>query len=147
MDRALVALAVFLGAAAALNPLCLALAPLAVVPLVVYPYAKRFTDFPQVVLGIAQSVAPIGAWIAVTGTFGGRVNAWPALWLGLGVGTWIGGFDLIYACQDAEIDRAIGVRSMPARFGVARALVAARVVHVVTFALFVAFGVTSGASG
>src|SRR5205085_11330810 len=76
---ALVALVVFLGAAALLNPLCLALSPLAVLPLIVYPYAKRFTDFPQVVLGIAQSVAPIGAWVAVTGTFRGPVNAWPAL--------------------------------------------------------------------
>src|SRR4051794_28257423 len=115
---ALVALVVFLGAAAALNPLCLVLAPVAVVPLIVYPYAKRFTDFPQVVLGVAQSIAPIGAWVAVTGTFGGPVDAWPAFWLGLGVGTWIGGFDLIYACQDAEVDRVIGVRSVPARFGV-----------------------------
>jgi len=143
---AIVALAVFLAAAAALNPLCLVLAPFAALPLIVYPYAKRFTDFPQVVLGIAQTVAPLGAWVAVTGTFGGPVDAWPALWLGLGVGTWIGGFDLIYACQDADVDREIGVRSVPARFGVARALVAARLVHVVTFALFVAFGVTSGAS-
>lgn len=144
---ALVALAVFLVAAALLNPLCLALAPLAAVPLIVYPYAKRFTDFPQVVLGVAQSIAPLGGWLAVTGTFGGPVDAWPAVWLGLGVGTWIGGFDLIYACQDAEVDREIGVRSVPARFGVARALLAARLVHVVTFALFVAFGVASGASG
>ena len=143
---ALVALGVFLVAAAALNPLCLALAPLAVVPLVVYPYAKRFTDFPQVVLGLAQSIAPLGGWLAVTGTFGGPVDAWPAFWLGLAVGTWIGGFDLIYACQDAEVDRVIGVRSVPARFGVANALRAARVVHVVTFALFVVFGLTSGAS-
>ena len=144
---ALVGLAVLLVSAALLNPLCLALAPFAALPLIVYPYAKRFTDFPQVVLGIAQAVAPLGAWVAVTGTFGGPVDAWPALWLGLGVGTWIGGFDLIYACQDADVDREIGVRSVPARFGVARALLAARLVHVVTFALFVAFGVTAGASG
>jgi 4-hydroxybenzoate polyprenyltransferase len=143
---AVIALVVFLGAAAALNPLCLVLAPFAVVPLVVYPYAKRFTDFPQVVLGVAQAVAPVGAWVAVTGTFGGPVDVWPAIWLGLAVGTWIGGFDLIYACQDAEVDRTIGVRSVPARFGVARALVASRVVHAVTIALFVAFGVASGAS-
>jgi 4-hydroxybenzoate polyprenyltransferase len=143
---ALIALAVFLAAAAALNPLCLALAPLAVVPLIVYPYAKRFTDFPQVVLGVAQAVAPIGAWVAVTGTFGGPVDAWPAFWLGLAVGTWIGGFDLIYACQDADVDRVIGVRSVPARFGVARALLAARLTHVVTFALFVVFGVTAHAN-
>ena len=143
---ALVALAVFLGAAALLNPLCLVLAPLAAIPLVVYPYAKRFTDYPQAVLGLAQAIGPLGGWLAVTGTFGGPVDAWPAVWLGLAVGTWIGGFDLIYACQDAEVDRAIGVRSVPARFGVARALVVARLVHVVTFALFVAFGVAAGAN-
>jgi 4-hydroxybenzoate polyprenyltransferase len=130
-----VALVVFLAAAAALDWLCLALAPAAVVPLVVYPYAKRFTDFPQVILGIAQAVAPIGAWIAITGHW-----SWAAVVLGLAVGTWIGGFDLIYACQDVEVDRRIGVRSVPARFGVRAALVASLVTHVVTFALFVVFG-------
>jgi 4-hydroxybenzoate polyprenyltransferase len=130
-----VALVVFLAAAAALGWLCLVLAPAAVVPLVVYPYAKRFTDFPQAVLGIAQAVAPIGAWIAITGHW-----SWAAVVLGLAVGAWIGGFDLIYACQDVEVDRRIGVRSVPARFGVRAALVASIVVHVVTFGLFVAFG-------
>lgn len=131
-----VALVVFLAAAAALGWLCLVLAPAAVVPLIVYPYAKRFTDFPQVILGIAQAVAPIGAWIAITGHW-----SWAAVVLGLAVGTWIGGFDLIYACQDVEVDRRIGVRSVPARFGVRSALVASVVTHVVTFALFVVFGV------
>jgi 4-hydroxybenzoate polyprenyltransferase len=130
-----VALAVFLAVAAALSWLCLALAPVAVLPLVVYPYAKRFTDFPQAILGIAQAVAPIGAWIAITGHW-----SWAAVVLGLGVGAWIGGFDLIYACQDVEVDRRIGVRSVPARFGVPAALAASIVVHVVTFGLFVAFG-------
>lgn len=136
---AIVALAVFGGSAAALSWLCLILAPLAVVPLVVYPYAKRFTDFPQAVLGVAQAVAPIGAWIAVTGEW-----SWVAVLLGLGVGTWIGGFDLIYACQDAEIDRRIGVRSVPARFGVRAALIASALTHLVTFALFVLFGLLEG---
>jgi 4-hydroxybenzoate polyprenyltransferase len=141
---ALVALAVFLVAAALLSPLCLVLAPFAVAPLIAYPYAKRFTDFPHAILGIAQAVAPIGAWIAVTDSFVDPPS-WPALWLGLAVGTWIGGFDLIYACQDIEPDRANGVRSTPARFGAAASLMAARVVHVVTFALLVAFGVSTGA--
>jgi len=130
-----VALVVFLGAAAALGWLCLALAPVAVVPLVVYPYAKRFTDFPQAILGIAQAVAPIGAWIAVTGHW-----SWSAVVLGLAVGSWIGGFDLIYACQDVDVDRRIGVRSVPARFGVRAALIASAVTHAVTFGLFVLFG-------
>jgi 4-hydroxybenzoate polyprenyltransferase len=130
-----VALVVFLAAAAALGWLCLVLAPAAVVPLIVYPYAKRFTDFPQVILGIAQAVAPVGAWIAITGHW-----SWAAVVLGLAVGTWIGGFDLIYACQDVEVDRRIGVRSVPARFGVPAALAGSIVTHVVTFALFVVFG-------
>jgi 4-hydroxybenzoate polyprenyltransferase len=91
---------VLLGSAALLNPLCLALSPAAVIPLIVYPYAKRFTNLPHAVLGLAQAIAPIGAWIAVTGSFHGAA---PALLLGLAVGCWIGGFDLIYACQDAEV--------------------------------------------
>ncbi|MER7164630.1 menaquinone biosynthesis prenyltransferase MqnP [Micromonospora sp. NPDC000207] len=138
---AAVALVVFLAAAALLNPLCLVLAPLAVVPLVVYPYAKRFTDWPHAVLAIAQAVGPVGAWLAVTGTFDG---SWPAWLLGAAVGLWIGGFDLIYACQDAEVDREIGVRSVPARYGLRFALHASTVSHVVTFGLFVWFGALVG---
>ena len=134
---ALVALVVFFGAAALLNPLCLVLAPLAVAPLIVYPYAKRFTDWPHAILAIAQAVGPVGAWLAVTGTFEGSGPAWL---LGAAVGLWIGGFDLIYACQDAEIDRRIGVRSVPARFGAPFALRVSTMVHVLTFGLFVLFG-------
>lgn len=134
-------LAALLAAAAALNPLCLALAPLAAGVLVVYPYAKRFTDFPHAVLALAQTIGPVGAWIAVTGTLAGTGPAWA---LGAAVGLWIGGFDLIYACQDAEVDRRIGVRSVPARFGVGFALGLSVAVHVVTFALFVRFGVLIG---
>jgi 4-hydroxybenzoate polyprenyltransferase len=138
---AAVSLAVLFMAAGLLNPLCLALAPLAVIPLVVYPYAKRFTDFPHYVLALAQAVAPVGAWIAITGTFAGSGPAWV---LGVAVGLWIGGFDLIYACQDAEIDRQIGVRSVPARFGVPAALRLSTGTHVVTFVLFVWFGALVG---
>ncbi|MGH3322961.1 MAG: menaquinone biosynthesis prenyltransferase MqnP [Streptomyces sp.] len=136
---ALVALAVFLGACALLNPLCLALAPFAVVPMVVYPYGKRFTHFPHAILGIAQAIAPIGAWIAVTGAW-----SWESVVLGLAVGSWIGGFDLIYACQDVAADRAHGVRSVPARFGIAASLNGARGAHVVTVALLCWFGVLTG---
>ncbi|MEV4412388.1 menaquinone biosynthesis prenyltransferase MqnP [Catellatospora sp. NPDC049609] len=138
---AAVALVVFMGAALALNPLCALLAPLAVVPLVLYPYGKRFTDWPHAILALAQAVGPIGAWLAVTGTFAGSGPAWL---LGLAVGLWIGGFDLIYACQDAEVDRQIGVRSVPARYGVPAALLISTLTHVVTFALFVWFGVWVG---
>ncbi|MET8265345.1 menaquinone biosynthesis prenyltransferase MqnP [Micromonospora arida] len=138
---AAVALVVFLAAAALLNPLCLVLAPLAVVPLVVYPYAKRFTNWPHAILGIAQAVGPVGAWLAVTGTLDGSGPAWL---LGVAVGLWIGGFDLIYACQDSEIDREIGVHSVPARYGRRFALHASTVAHVVTFALFIWFGALIG---
>ena len=91
------------------------LAPLAVIPLIVYPYAKRFTNWPHAILGVAQLIGPVGAWLAVTGTFRGSGPAWV---LGAAVGLWIGGFDLIYACQDVDIDREIGVHSVPARYGV-----------------------------
>ncbi|MFI6766372.1 menaquinone biosynthesis prenyltransferase MqnP [Streptomyces sp. NPDC050355] len=137
---ALVAVVVFLGAAALLNPLCLALAPVAVVPMVVYPYGKRFTNFPHAILGLAQAMAPVGAWIAITGEW-----SWEAVILGLAVGIWIGGFDLIYACQDVEADRANGVMSVPARFGVPGALWGARWCHVVTTALLVWYALAIGA--
>ncbi|MEV7382606.1 menaquinone biosynthesis prenyltransferase MqnP [Streptomyces lydicus] len=137
---ALIALVVFLGAAALLNPLCLALAPVAVVPMVVYPYGKRFTNFPQAILGLAQAMGPIGAWIAITGSW-----SWEALILGLAVGIWIGGFDLIYACQDVDTDREIGVRSVPARFGIPAAIWGARGCHLVTTALFVWYALATGA--
>ncbi|MFB6438991.1 menaquinone biosynthesis prenyltransferase MqnP [Streptomyces sp. NPDC056411] len=137
---ALIALAVFLGAAALLNPLCLVLAPVAVVPMVVYPYGKRFTNFPQAILGLAQAMGPVGAWIAITGSW-----SWEAVILGLAVGIWIGGFDLIYACQDVDTDREIGVRSVPARFGIPAAIWGARGCHLVTTALFVWYALTIGA--
>jgi 4-hydroxybenzoate polyprenyltransferase len=134
-----VALIVFLAAAAALSSLCLLLAPIAVALLVLYSYGKRFTDFPQVLLALAQFVAPVGAWLAVTGGTG-----WAPCALGIAVGTWIGGFDLIYSCQDAEIDRQIGSRSFPARFGVPAALATSSAVHAVTFGAFAWFGAAAG---
>lgn len=132
---AVVALAVFLGAAAALNTLTLALAPLAVIPLVVYPYAKRFTNVPHAFLALAQAIGPIGAWIAVTGKW-----SWDAVVLGLAVGIWIGGFDLIFACQDVETDRRDNLGSVPAKWGIAAALYGSRVSHVAVTALFAWFG-------
>ncbi|MCK2142871.1 4-hydroxybenzoate octaprenyltransferase [Streptomyces sp. WAC00276] len=137
---ALVALAVFLAAAAALNPLCLALAPIAVVPMVVYPYGKRFTTYPHAILGLAQAMGPVGAWLAITGAW-----SWEAVVLGLAVGVWIGGFDLIFACQDVAADRAHGVKSVPARFGIPAALWGARVSHAVVTGLFVWYGLLTDA--
>jgi 4-hydroxybenzoate polyprenyltransferase len=134
-----VALVIFLAAAALLGWLPLALSPVAVGLLILYSYGKRFTDFPQVLLALAQAVAPIGAWMGVTGGF-----AWPATALGLAVGTWIGGFDLIYSCQDAEIDRVIGSRSFPARFGIPAALRWSSITHLVTVGCYAWFGLAAG---
>lgn len=139
---ALIAVVIFLGAAAALNPLCLALAPIAVIPMVVYPYGKRFTNFPHAILGLAQAMGPVGAWIAITGQW-----SWDAVILGLAVGVWIGGFDLIFACQDVQADRAHGVMSVPARFGVPAALYGARAAHTVTTVLLVWYALATEAGG
>ncbi|WP_028812469.1 menaquinone biosynthesis prenyltransferase MqnP [Streptomyces flavidovirens] len=137
---ALIAVVVFLGAAAALNPLCLALAPIAVVPMVVYPYGKRFTNFPHAILGLAQAMGPVGAWLAITGEW-----SWDAVILGLAVGIWIGGFDLIFGSQDVQADRAHGVKSVPARFGVPAALYGSRACHAVTTVLLVWYALATGA--
>ncbi|MEV6780188.1 menaquinone biosynthesis prenyltransferase MqnP [Streptomyces syringium] len=137
---ALIAVAFFLGAAALLNPLCLALAPLAVIPMVVYPYGKRFTNFPHAILGLAQAIGPVGAWLAITGEW-----SWDAVILGLAVGVWIGGFDLIFGSQDVLADRAEGVKSVPARFGVPAALYGARACHVVTTGLLVWYALATDA--
>ena len=136
-----VSLAVLALAAWYLAPICLALAPVAVAPLVAYPYAKRVTWLCHYVLGFAQAIAPVGAWVAIRNGFDGWL---PSVWLGLAVGTWIAGFDLIYACQDVESDRREGVHSLPARFGVATALRVSVLTHVVTVALLVAFGLSAG---
>ena len=136
---AVVALAVLMLAAAGLNMLCFVLSPVAAFVLAGYPYAKRFTWAPHAVLGLAQTIGPIGAWIAVTGHW-----SWAAVVLGLAVGCWIGGFDIIYALQDYEIDREIGVKSLPARFGPHVALACSRAAHYVTVMLLLWFGALAG---
>ncbi len=118
-----------------LNPLCLALAPLAAVFLIGYSYTKRFTWLTHWVLGFTDGIAAAGGWIAVREAFDPPVFV---LWFALTV--WIGGFDLIYACQDVEFDRATGLHSFPARFGIAAALRTARVCHALTIAAFAALG-------
>jgi len=116
--------AIFVGAAALLNPLCLALSPVALGVVFGYSYTKRFTALSHVFLGLALSIAPVGAWLAVRGRFD-----WPPIVLGLGVLAWVAGFDVIYACQDAEFDRREGLHSLPARLGIRRALGTARELH------------------
>ncbi|HSD25682.1 MAG TPA: UbiA-like polyprenyltransferase [Vicinamibacteria bacterium] len=120
-----VSVAVFLLAAAQLNGLCLALAPVALSIVLGYSYTKRFTAASQLVLGLSLAVAPVGAWLAIRGRF----DAVP-LALGLAVVLWVAGFDTIYACQDVEFDRREGLRSIPASLGVRRALLVARALHV-----------------
>jgi len=127
--------ALMLVAAAMLNPLCLALAPLALLFLVGYSYTKRFTLTSHWILGFTDGIAAAGGWIAVRGQFDP-----PAFVLWFALTVWIGGFDLIYACQDLEFDRAQGLRSVPARFGVPAALTLARVNHVLTAASLALLG-------
>ena len=118
---------VFVLAAWQLGTLCLILSPLALALVFWYSLAKRFTSYTQLFLGLAMAVAPVGGWLAA----GGR-GGWEPWLLGLAIGTWVGGFDVLYACQDLEFDRAHGLRSIPVRFGVARSLLISRTMHVVT---------------
>jgi 4-hydroxybenzoate polyprenyltransferase len=117
--------ALFVLAAARLNALCLALSPVALAVVLGYSYTKRFTAASPLVLGLSLAVAPVGAWLAIRGRF----DAVP-LALGLAVVLWVAGFDTLYACQDVEFDRREGLRSIPARLGVPRALAVVRALHV-----------------
>jgi 4-hydroxybenzoate polyprenyltransferase len=137
---AVVALAIFLADAAELNWLVFWLAPVAAIPLIVYPYGKRFTNVPHALLALAQAIGPIGAWMAVTGKW-----SWDAVVLGVAVGIWIGGFDLIFALQDIETDREQGLGSVPARWGISVALTGARIAHAVVTGLFIWFGLLTHA--
>ncbi len=137
---AAVSLVIFLLAAWQLNDFVLRLAPLAVVALVGYSYTKRFTWLSHWVLGATDGAAAAGAWAAVRGSL-----ADPAPWLLWGaVMVWIAGFDLIYACQDTDFDRAEGLQSVPARFGNAAALYWAKVNHALTVLALTAVGWLEG---
>lgn len=131
--------ALMLVAAWMLNPLCLALAPLALVFLVGYSYTKYVTWASHWVLGFTDGIAAAGGWIAVRGAFEA-----PAVVLWFALTVWIAGFDLIYACQDLAFDRAQGLHSVPARFGAAAALGVARVNHVLTALALAALGWLTG---
>jgi 4-hydroxybenzoate polyprenyltransferase len=118
---------VFVAAAAQLSTLCLVLSPLALAIVFWYSLAKRYTHWTQTFLGLALAVAPVGGWFAA----GGR-GGWEPWLLGLAVGLWVGGFDILYACQDLAFDREHGLRSIPVRYGVPRALAISRGMHVAT---------------
>jgi len=117
-------------AAGMLNPLCLALSPVALAIVFGYSYTKRFTAASHLVLGLSLAVAPVGAWLAIRGRFEA-----PPLVLAAAVLLWVAGFDTLYACQDVDFDRAAGLRSLPASLGVARSLWLARLMHAATVLL------------
>ena len=120
---------VFVAVAQRLGTVCFALSPVALAIVFWYSFAKRYTHYTHVWLGLALAVAPVGGWLAVCGQFG-----WPAAWLAFGTGTWVAGFDILYACEDIESDRRSRLFSIPARFGVGRSLRVSRCFHVVTVA-------------
>ncbi len=135
----IVASGLFVIAAAQLNHLCLVLAGPTLAVLLGYSYAKRFTAFAHLWLGAALGIAPIGAWIAVTGSL-----EWPPLVLGAAVAMWVAGFDTIYSLQDEVFDRDHGLRSIPARYGASGALRIARSFHFAASCGFAAFAVAAG---
>lgn len=136
---ALASLAVFAFSAWALNPLCLALLPVALVFLIGYSYTKRFTWLCHLVLGLADGIAPIGGWIAVNPTLS-VANLLPPLLLGLAVAAWVGGFDLVYSCQDVAFDKQMGLHSVPTRFGIAASLTLSTLAHILTIVLLIIVG-------
>lgn len=125
--------AIFVLAAWCLNPLCLALSPLALLAILGYSFTKRFTWGAHVFLGLSLAIAPVGAWVAVRGAF-----ALLPVVLGVAVLFWVAGFDVIYSLQDETFDRGQGLRSIPSAFGVRRSLLAAAVLHALALGLYYA---------
>jgi 4-hydroxybenzoate polyprenyltransferase len=124
---------VFAFAAARLNPLCLALAPVALGIVMFYSFTKRFTSLSHLVLGFCLGIAPAAAWIAIRGSLDARI-----LWLTAAVTLWTAGFDIIYSCQDYEFDKEAGLFSLPRRFGIAGALWISRGLHAITWVCLLA---------
>ena len=131
--------AIFVFTAWMINWLCGVLAPLALAIVFWYSLAKRYTSNTQAVLGLAMAGAPVGGGLAAGGE-PARVEPWL---LGAAIGLWVGGFDVLYACQDYAFDRAHGLRSIPVRFGIARSLTISRVMHVATVACMAALALVA----
>jgi len=125
----------FIACAYPLGWLCFILAPVALAIVFWYSLAKRVTDYTQAFLGLAMAVAPVGGWIAAGGGAG-----WEPWLLGIAIGAWVAGFDILYACQDLEFDRREGLHSIPVRFGVERAIAISRTLHVATVVALLAVG-------
>jgi len=121
---------VFVAFAAMLGRTCLVLSPVALAIVFWYSLAKRVTHYTQFFLALAMAVAPVGGWLAA----GGPIGAAAPWLLGAAIGTWVGGFDILYACQDLEFDRAAGLKSIPVRFGVPGSLLLSRLMHVAAIA-------------
>lgn len=138
----ILAAALFVLAAALLNPLCLALSPLALAWVMTYSFAKRFTWWPHLWLGLSLAIAPVGGWLAVTG-------AWSEPWwllapITVAVATWVAGFDIFYALPDEAFDRSEGLRSAVVRLGERRGILLAKVLHGITIPALGLFGWAAG---
>ncbi len=138
-----VASLVCIGAAYALNPICFALSPIALAWVCFYSYTKRFTSLAHIVLGLSLSIAPVGGYLAIAGTW--STPWWMLCTLAIVVVTWVGGFDILYALQDVAFDRANKLHSIPARLGERGALNVARALHSVTVLALVAVALATGA--
>ena len=137
----IIAAVIFFIAAGMLNPLCLALSPVALVVVIGYSYSKRFTWMSHIILGWADGIAPVGGWIGVRGTMDLE-----AVLLAGGVAAWIAGFDIIYSCQDVDFDKKNGLHSIPQRWGTRIALRISRIFHLIAMVCFVSVGVWLGIS-
>jgi 4-hydroxybenzoate polyprenyltransferase len=131
--------AAFVAAAAQLSWLCFVLSPVALLIIFWYSLAKRYTWATQFFLGLAMAVAPVGGWLAAGGGEG-----WEPWMLGLAIALWVGGFDVLYACQDLDVDRRQHLKSIPVRFGVARSLWISRAMHVGAVACLTVLGFIAG---
>ena len=120
----------FIAASYELGRVCFLLSPVALAIVFWYSLAKRFTSYTQLFLALAMAVAPVGGWLAASGP----ISALEPWLLGAAIGAWVGGFDILYACQDLEFDRAAGLKSIPVRFGIRASLLMSRVMHVVAVA-------------